>query len=513
MVDVIQPRESATSYLVVALVCAGTTALAVLLRPYLDPANIVMLYLLIVLLAAIRFGRGPAVLAALLGVALFDFFLVPPRLSFAVADVQYLITFAVMLVVALTTAHLAADLRQQARVAEQKERQARLLYELARELAGTLATSQVAAAVTSFLQGIGLNAVLLLPGEDEVLLAVPVPDHTAPRADTALARTAYQQNEVIELPHLAVFGEASVYFPLKAPMCVRGVLAVAAPGNENAGVKENRTLLMTAASLTAIALERLHYVDVAQATQVQMLSERLRSSILSALSHDVRTPLAALVGLADSLALLHPPLPALASETAEAIREQASLLNGLVENLLDMARLNVGEIKLRKEWCLIEDVIGSSLKLLRHALERHTIQVNLAPDLPLVEFDAVLIERVLGNLLENAAKYSPAGSVITISAQCMDEYLVVAVCDNGPGLPPLKREALFDMFVRGNPESATPGTGLGLAICKAIIDAHGGHIEATDQASGGACLRFSLPLGSAPALDDEALVLARGGLS
>jgi len=513
MVHVTHPQESAHTYLLTAMACAGTTAGAVLLLPYLDPANIVMLFLLIVLLVAIRFGRGPAVLAAFLSVALFDFFLVPPRMSFAVTDAQYLITFAVMLVVALTTGHLAANLRQQAEVASQKERRTRLLYELARELAGALTTEQVATSIHQFLRGIDLDAALLLPDENENLHVMAAPEIVPPRVDGNLARISYRQNERIELDRLAVFGEATAYFPLKAPMRVRGVLAVSTTQVSINALYDHHTLLMTTASLIAIALERLHYVEIAQATQVQIISERLRSSILSALSHDVRTPLAALVGLADSLTLVRPPLPASAHETAEAICEQASLLHGLVENLLDMARLNIGEVRLRKEWCLIEDVIGSSLKLLRHALAQHTVQVNLVPNLPLVEFDAVLIERVLCNLLENAAKYSPAGSVIMINAQCSDEQLTVAVCDNGPGLPPLKRDELFGMFVRGNPESATPGTGLGLAICKAIIDAHGGHIEATDQASGGACLRFSLPMGTAPSLDDETLVLARGGLS
>jgi two-component system sensor histidine kinase KdpD len=324
-----------------------------------------------------------------------------------------------------------------------------------------------------------------------------------------LARTAYRQNEQVTLDRLEAFGEASVYFPLKAPMRVRGVLAVHA-GPDGASRPERQTLLMTAASLTAIALERLHYVDVAQSTQLQMQSERLRSSILSALSHDIRTPLTALVGLADSLTLTAPPLPVAAHETAAAIADQAGQLHRLVENLLDMARLNAGEIRLRREWCLIEDVIGSSLKLLQHTLDPYNIRVELPSGLPLVEFDAVLIERVLGNLLENAAKYSPSGSGITLTVQNTGEELWVAVGDTGPGLPlAVKPDDLFNLFVRGDEESAIPGAGLGLAICKTIVEAHGGVIQAANRPGGGACFRFSLPLGAAPELDDEAVVLAR----
>lgn len=503
-------RSGRQAWLVTAIACAGVTAVASLLLPYIDSANIVAIFLLLVLLVAIRYGRGPAVLAAFLSVALFDFFLVPPHLSFAVADVQYLIIFAVLLAVALTTGHLAATLRQQAERASQKEQDAHRLYELGRELAGALTTEQVAAAVQQFLKGLGLNSLLLLPDAHEQLQPEPVPDSSPPHFNAGLAQTAYREGEFVELDHLAAFGEAAAYFPLSAPMRCRGVLAVASTASEVAGLRDGHTLLMTASSLIAIALERLHYVQIAQDTQVQMLSERLRSSILSALSHDVRTPLTVLVSLADSLTLLQPPLPEAARDTAAAIREQATLLHGLVENLLDMARLNVGEVKLHREWCLIEDIIGSSIKLLRPALAQHELRLQLAPELPLVEFDAVLIERVLGNLLENAAKYSPPGTPIDIAARCENDELVVEVCDRGEGLPGRDPEELFSLFTRGHAESATPGMGLGLAICKAIIDAHGGRITAGNRAGGGACLRFSLPLGTAPALDDEALVLARG---
>lgn len=495
-------------YLLTVLCCAGLTALSVLLQQHLDTANIVMLFLLVVLVAAIRWGRGPAVLAAFLGVGLFDFFLVPPQLSFAVADVQYLITFAVMLAVALTTAHLAAGLARQVAVSARKEHESRQLYELARELAGTLATAQVAAAVHHFLQELGFNAVLLLPDAGEVLQAEEVAGAQAVRPDMNLARTAYDQNESIELAHLSDLGECSLYLPLKAPMRVRGVLAVLKAGHPGAITASESTQLMTAASLVAIALERIHYVDIAQQTHAQILSERLRSSILSALSHDVRTPLAALVGLSDSLAFVKPPLPESVRETADAIREQSSLLHGLVENLLDMARLNVGEVRLRKEWCLIEDVIGSSLKLLQHATTGHVVKVQLEPGLPLVEFDAVLIERVLGNLIENAVKYSSPGNEVTVRARREADHLQVSVCDNGPGLPSPQAGNIFDMFVRGTPESAIPGTGLGLAICKAIVEAHGGLIEAMNQPEGGACFRFTLPLGEVPRIDDEARMLA-----
>jgi two-component system sensor histidine kinase KdpD len=257
------------------------------------------------------------------------------------------------------------------------------------------------------------------------------------------------------------------------------------------------------ASLLAVALERLHYVEVAQATEVRMLTERLRSSILSALSHDLRTPLTAMVGLAGSLFLIKPPLPDPALETAQALHEQADRLAGLVGNLLDMARLNAGEVTLRREWQPLEEVVGAGIKLLGNALADHPVKVDLARDLPLLEFDAVLIERVFCNLLENAAKYAPGSTAIELSARRDGEVVDISVRDHGPGFPSHRRDELFNMFVRGQTESDKPGTGLGLAICKAIVEAHGGRIRADNHPEGGACVSFTLPVGSPPTVEEE----------
>jgi two-component system sensor histidine kinase KdpD len=313
---------------------------------------------------------------------------------------------------------------------------------------------------------------------------------------------AFDQGEPME-DSFSGYGYGAGYFPLKAPMRIRGVI-VFVPDKQNRGVvQELKPFLATVASLVAIAVERLHYVEVAHTTQMQIVSERLRSSILSALSHDLRTPLTALVGLADSLALTKPSLPAAALETAEAIHEQAVRLSNLVGNLLDMARLHAGQVRLRKEWQPLEEVIGASIQLLGSSLANHPVRVTLARDLPLLEFDAVLIERVFCNLLENAAKYAQPGSSIEIAARRQDGNVEVSICDQGPGFPPDKQETLFDMFARGVPESATPGVGLGLAICRAILDAHNGTISASNRPEGGACVTFTLPMGNPPAIEAE----------
>jgi two-component system sensor histidine kinase KdpD len=382
-------------YLLAALACAGTTLATTPLFGLLDPANIVMLFLLTVLLVAVLLGLRPALLAAFLSVGLFDFFFVPPRFTFVVNDGQYLVTFAVMLVVAIITGRLAAGLRSRADESALAARHARALSEMARELSGALTLEQVAEITDRF-----LGAILQAKGDivlyDRDGQPRPAVDHRTPHlvVEPRMAAIAFERGETVECSVLAESGCAAVYLPLQAPMRVRGVIAVAPAQSFTERLSAQRPHLETMASLVAIAIERIHYVDVAQRTQLQIVSERLRSSILSALSHDLRTPLAALVGLADSLACSRPPLGDAQRESAEAICEQAERLSGLVENLLDMARLHAGNVTLHKEWQAIEEVIGSSIKLLGRALAEHPVKVRLADDLPLIEFDAVLIERV-----------------------------------------------------------------------------------------------------------------------
>lgn len=490
-------------YLLAALACVATALAATPLRHYFDLVNIVMLFLLTVFLVSLWLGQRPAVLAAFLSVALFDFFFVPPRLTFAVADAQYLLTFLVMLAVALITGQLTAGLRRQAETASLKEKRTRALYEMARALSGALCIAQVAEISGHFLREVvGVDSTLLIPDGDNQLqpLAAPVvwyEPHVALMAFSGEKQAG--RHPLTELDGVR-------YYPLYGTTRSRGVVVVSPPGGDKTLLDENHPLLETVASLIAIAVERLHYVSVAQDAQVQMASERLRSSVLSALSHDLRTPLTILVGLADSLAMARPPLPRPQQETAEAIRDQSLRLTGLVENLLDMARLHAGHVELRKEWQPLEEVIGASIKLLERHLGDRPVRVELPADLPLLEFDAVLMERVFCNLLENAAKYSPADSAIDIAARRNGPMVEISVSDHGAGIPPQQQTRIFAMFVRGEAESSTHGVGLGLAICRAIVDAHGGTISVSNHPEGGASFVFTLPVGEPPIIEDEALL-------
>jgi two-component system sensor histidine kinase KdpD len=470
-------------------ICAAVTLLTAPLHAVLELTNIVMIFLLAVVLVAMRFGRGPAVLAAFLSVAAFDFFYVPPRFSFAISDAQYLLTFAVMLVVALVIGQMTAGLKFQARVATQREERVSALYEMSRDLSGALMVEQIAEIAARFVQTEfdARAAVLVADLDDRVTAPVPLPVLPA-GIEPGVAQWAYDHAEAAGFGTDTLPGSRVLYLPLKAPMRLRGVLAIEPRNPALLAGPEQRRLLDTGASLLAISLERIHYIDVAQSSTVQMESERLRNSLLAAISHDLRTPLAAPSGAQ--------------REIVAAIGEAAQRLNSQVNNLLDMARLQAGPVQLNRQWQPLEEVVGTALKAMHGTLDPGRVRTSLPEDLPLLHIDAVLIERVLCNLLENAVKYTPPGSAIEIGASAAGDRVAVTVSDHGPGLPKGREEAIFQMFERGRKESATPGVGLGLAICRAIVQAHGGTMRGETLPQGGARLTFELPRGEPPPVDD-----------
>jgi two-component system sensor histidine kinase KdpD len=502
-------RKRASGYIVAGLAGVATALGATPLLAWLDLANIAMLFLLVVVLVAVRFGRGPSVLATCVSVACFDFFFVPPRFTFAVTDFQYLITFVVMLAVGLITGHLTADLRFQARVASHREKRSRALYEFARELSGALQTEQIFETTQSFIQrAFRARATLLVPNDEGRLQLPPLnASDIATSAhlsvlDTGIAQWAYDRAESAGLGTDTLPASRIFYLPLVAPMRTRGVLAIEPEHRRWILIPEQRQQLDTFAALAAIALERVHYIEVAQNALVNMESERLRNSLLAALSHDLRTPLTSLVGLSESLAGSRPALAPSQLEVAAALHDEALRMSALVSNLLDMARIQSGEVKFNLQWQPLEEVVGSALRASGSLLKGHQVRTRLPPELPLLRYDAVLIERVLCNLLENAAKYTPSGSRIEIAAELRGAWLDVMIHDDGPGLPHGREEAVFEKFTRGERESAKPGVGLGLAICRAIVEAHGGRIAAAPSPLGGAAFVITLPLGTPPAMPE-----------
>lgn len=482
--------------------CIGTTVLTLPMLAHFDLANIVMLFLLCVVLVAVKLGRGPAMLAAVLSVASFDFFFVEPRLSFAVSDVQYLVTFAVMLAVGLLIGQLTANLRFSANVSASRERRAQALFELTRDLSAALQSVQVVELGEAAVQRIfgGQAKVFITNSNDQLEWGENLPD----KLDTSIADWTFHNGQRAGMATATLPSNAWHYVPLQAPMRIRGVLVLQPSQTRWLVIPEQVQLLETLARQIAIALERVHYVDVAQSAVVEMESERLRNTLLATMSHDVRTPLTALIGQAETLE----HSPSLTQEqlaSARAIAHEARELSALVTNLLDMARLESGKVQLRKQWQSVEEVVGGAIRSSRHALGVLEVGTELDKDLPLVEFDAALIERVLVNLLENAGKYgAPLGGqspAIVVGARVTPTSLELWVRDHGPGLPASSRgheHMLFDKFTRGQAESATRGVGLGLAICKAIVEAHRGKISAAQAPGGGAEFSISLPRTTPP---------------
>jgi two-component system sensor histidine kinase KdpD len=479
--------------------CVLTTLVALWLVHYFDPPNLVALFLLNVVVISLRLGRVAAIWAALLSVASFDFFFIPPLLSFAMSDTQYLFTFALILVVAWVTSAVGSRLRADARIARAGERREATVARVARDLSGAHDSDQIAAICRETIAPLfEAKVALILPDSADRLL----PSKEAEFADVSVAQWAYDHGQQAGLGTSILSAAEALYLPLKAPIRCRGVLAIHPQHPTSLDRPDDKRLLEACCSSIALALERIHFAGVAQETLVRMEGERMRNSLLSAVSHDLRTPLTAIRGLAETLEVTDLPQNE-RTEVASAIRHQAEELQQLVTNLLDVARMQSAGVRLDKQWHPLDEIIGSALSRLGPALSKREVRTELPSDLPLVEVDASLFERVLINLLDNALKYTSPDAKILIGAKAVGPSMYCFVEDNGPGLPPGDPERFFKPFVRGQKESAISGVGLGLALCRSIIAAHQGTIRAEAAQPRGTRFEIRVPLGSPPGIEEE----------
>ena len=483
-------------------IVALTSAVAWLMFPYFAPANLIMVYLLGTVLAAARLGRGAAIVASVVSVAAFDFFFVPPYLSFAVSDTEYVVTFVVMLGVATLISTLTARIRDQAEAARQRERRTATLYAMTRDLVSQQGLDELLrAAARHITEVFGRPVAVLLPGPEGRLVhgAGELTVGAEDGSELAVAQWVQEHGQMAGHGSATLPGARALYLPLRAGRGTVGVLGIEPSPGEALATPEQLHLLETFAAQTALAIERVALVDDAQQARVQSETERLRNSLLSAVSHDLRTPLATITGSASALVDQEAELDAAARrELAQAIEEEADRLNRLVHNLLEMTRLESGGIGVRKDWHPLEEVVGSALARVEKQLGQRRVDIDLPPDLPLVPLDPLLVEQVLINLLDNAIKYTPDASPIQIAASAEDRAVSVTVGDRGPGFAPGEETRIFDKFYRGEQAGTRSGAGLGLAIARGIVDAHGGRIAAEPRPGGGALFRFTLPLAAEP---------------
>ncbi|HXH84133.1 MAG TPA: DUF4118 domain-containing protein [Candidatus Tectomicrobia bacterium] len=487
-------------YAQAAVAVLGATTLAWPTHQVFEPANLTMLYLVAVVLVAARYGRGPALVASFGSVAAFDFFFVPPYLTFAVADAQYLVTFAVMLLVALVIGGLTARVRRQAEEAATRERHATALYAMSRELAEATSIHELLARGARHLGSVfdAAVAIFLADRSGRLVLTVDEGAFQPTQEHCDVAGRVFDRGRAAAPRARETTADDAVYLPLRGPRAPLGVAAVRPRAPASVATADARRQLETFLNQMALAVERAQLDADARAARLHAETERLRSTLLTSISHDLRTPLATITGAATTILERGQQLdPATRHELLESVRDEADRLNRLVQNLLQMTRLESGALQPRKDWHPLEEIVGAALARLATALGARTVSVALPPDLPLVPVDDVLLEQVLLNLLDNAIKHTPADSAILIRATAGEAAVTVEVADRGPGLPPGDEDRVFEKFYQAS-DRGRRGAGLGLAICRGIIEAHGGRMRAHSGPDGGATFAFTLPLSDAP---------------
>ncbi len=500
------PR-SRMGYLWALAVVLGCTALSAALEAVLSkvlmfgPTNLAMVYLLGVVIVALRWGRGPSILAAFLGTAAFDFCFVPPRWKFSVDDAQYLLTFLAMLSIGFVISTLTARRQQQVESARRRERRTAALYSISRELAATPSREQIARIAERHVsEASDMRAMVLLPDAEGRLISSQTDAVAALDAhEEAVAKWVLEHGQTAGRGTATLPGSQGVYLPLSTSRGIAGVLGIRPSESAQAIDIEQLHLLEAFAGLIALALERAALEAEADQIRLDIETERLRSSLLSAVSHDLRTPLSVITGASSTLLESAQTLDHdVRQELAASILSESERLNRLVANLLDMTRLQAGALEIRKQWQPVEEVIGASLGRLTRQLQGRAVATHVAAELPFAPFDDLLVQQVIVNLLENAARYTPEGTPIDISARQESHSIVIEVADRGPGLPPGDPNRLFEKFYRVADSRSHVGAGLGLAICRGIVQLHGGRIQAENRPGGGAVFRFTLPLEGEP---------------
>ncbi len=483
-----------------AAAVAACTVVSRLLFPDFERLDIAMVYLLGVVFIASRTSKWPSLFTALLSVAAFDYFFVTPYYTFAVSDVRYIITFAVMFIVSLVISRLTLRVRQQAEAARLRERRTAALYNLNRDLVRERGATRLSEIAMKHIGEVFDSKVSILLPDDQNRLAASAGGavaFTPGQQEMSVAQWVYEHRQPAGLGSDTLPGAKALYLPLIASAGAIGVIGIQPTAVPDGFEPEQFHYLEVFANQTAIAIERSFLGEAAQRALLKAETESLRNTLLSSISHDLRTPLSAITGAASTLLQRDVLLDTDSRlDLVTTIQEEAEHLNRIIKNVLDMTRLESGAIQVNKEWQSLEEIVGVVLNRLGDRLKDHPVTVKLPGNLPLIPFDGLLLEQVLMNLFDNAIKYTPAGTALELSASEEFYTVTVELADRGPGIPPGEEEHIFDKFVRGRGVAA--GVGLGLAICRTIVNAHGGKIWAENREGGGAVFRFTLSSAGLP---------------
>ena len=484
-----------------ALLILITTGLGFLLSPFLEPVNLLMLFLLTVILSAVFFGKNPTIFTSILSVLVFDYFFIEPQFTFSVNDTQYILTFIGLLIAGLVISNSAALLRDQINTLRKREKQNQTLKSFSRELTAAITLEEVLqAAIHHISDMFNCKMVIFLPQDNQLIARSSTKDFSINESELALADWSFKNGKEAGNGTNTLPAATIRYLPLLTSHETVGLIGLKLDDIDSLQSSDQRILLEGVVNLAAIAIERALFAQKAAQTETMRNTEKLQTALLNSISHELRTPLATITGVLSSLEESEQSSSkqklsrSIQLELIRSATAQAEQLNHLVKNLLDMTRVEAGALHLNLEPTDIQDLIGTVTRQMSSKLQGHPIEINIPDNIPLIMMDDILIAQVLENLLDNACKYSPPKSTITINTLLYQNQLEISVHDHGIGIPVGDLERIFDKFYRVQRQKSIAGTGLGLSICKGIIEAHGGKIWAENNKDKGASITFRVPI-------------------
>jgi two-component system sensor histidine kinase KdpD len=480
-----------SGYVFALVVSVSATILALPLRDYLNPQNAVMLYLLGVVITAARYGRRASILTSILSFICYNFFFTQPYYTFAVNDYKDFPTLLLLLVTGVIAGAQTSRLQQERNFFRQKERNTSSLYGISNALTARRERANIISVICQHLEeAFDATALVWFP-DGEALPEL---------REQEAARWAYENKQPSGMGTSTLAGARGYYLPLEGTGGIMGVLGLV-PHFQRQFTASEREIIKTFGNLAATALERVAIAEMAEKSKVEAEGEKLRNALLSSVSHDFRTPLASIKGAISSM-MIDGQLPAgEQKELLSSAYNETARLERMVGNLLDVTLLESGKLTLKQDYYFIPELVGNAISRTKELLDGRTVECKFDQDLPAIKADGLLIEQVLVNVLENAAKYTPPDSAILISARQENANIRLEIADQGQGIPPGEEQKIFDKFHRSSRDGK--GSGLGLAICRGIITAHGGSITARNRDSGGAVFSFTVPAYAvSPTLDE-----------